>query len=185
MCVSEFACYHRGVRIFITGGPGSGKTTFARRIADARGLQMIELDEFFRVHDAIDGDDLANRRAALIRQFVVKSDWVVEGVYDQPWVDEVLLRADHVIVLRISRWRRDGHLIFRTLRRMCGFEPSPRESSWRTLFSLLRFSRRYERERYAKLEAQLRRVGCRAVTTLRTSREIETLCGIDASIGVR
>lgn len=99
------------LKVHVVGGPGSGKTTFARRLAQHRGLSAIELDAIaerggqgpkFRVLYP-----LALRQQE-INEIASSQRWVTEGSYLW-WTDELFRAADLIIWLDLPRhigiWR--------------------------------------------------------------------------------
>jgi shikimate kinase len=94
-------------RIHIIGGPGSGKTTLARRISSAQSIPAFDLDTIGYENGAGAKRPLADRladTAAVARQ----DAWITEGIFLW-WIDELLRRADVIIWLdvpwRVAAWR--------------------------------------------------------------------------------
>lgn len=84
-------------RIHIVGGPGSGKTTLARRLAAQLQIPTYDLDDI-----AFEGPHFQWRpleaRLADVSRIAAQPAWVTEGVW-LGWVDELLHAADVVVWL--------------------------------------------------------------------------------------
>jgi adenylate kinase family enzyme len=124
--------YELGRRIVITGATGSGKTTLSRRLGEALGLPVIQLDAIRHDGgwDAVDWPEMRARVEALVLRYT--DGWVCEGNYSRVR-DVTLSRCDTLISidlpLRVSFWR----LLQRCLRRAWTGEPlyapdGPRET---------------------------------------------------------
>jgi hypothetical protein len=95
------------MRIHIIGGPGSGKTTLAQRIATHFGIPFYELDTI-GWEGGVGAERPLEIRLRDINQIAAQPDWVVEGAFIG-WTDELLHSADHIVWLdlpwRIAAWR--------------------------------------------------------------------------------
>jgi len=89
-------------RVHIIGGPGSGKTTLARRLGAELGLPVYHLDEV-----AFEGPDFAksplDQRRADVCRIAAEADWITEGIF-LGWVDKLLCAADMIIWLDCVSW---------------------------------------------------------------------------------
>ena len=90
---------HPVYRIHIVGGPASGKTTLARRMAARLGAPCFDLDEV-----AYEGG-AGPRRALEVRLEAVTAiarqpRWITEGIYLW-WMDELLASADLIVWLDV------------------------------------------------------------------------------------
>ena len=85
------------------GGVGSGKTTFANRLATVSGLPVHHLDEL-AVEPA--------RRAPCVAAILGSVRWIAEGVH-LGWTDELLRSADAIVWLDHRRWWQNSALIVR------------------------------------------------------------------------
>lgn len=120
-------------RVSVVGCSGSGKTTVARRIAQALDVPHLELDA---LHwgpgwTAATADELRGRVAA-----VTSGDaWVVDGNYHSKIGTLVWERADTVVWLDPPRWRVMARSLRRTLRRILTREElwSGNRESWDAL----------------------------------------------------
>jgi hypothetical protein len=92
------------MRLYITGAPGSGKTTAAARIAKRHGMRPLCLDDI--VWDNESGmrhvRAAESARDAALRSVAAEPAWIVEGSYGLPWMRPILERADCVIILNTS-----------------------------------------------------------------------------------
>ena len=124
-------------RIVVWGATGSGKTTFARRLASTLGLTAVDLDEI-RHADGWDSTPYDQFRAILTDRLDRATEgWVTAGSYSAI-SDVYLSRCDTVVWLhlpwRISFWR----LLKRSVGRLWSQEPyypgSPARESFRKSF---------------------------------------------------
>lgn len=94
-------------RIHIIGGPGSGKTTLARRLATRLDVPFYELDVIGWEGGAGAARPLEVRLADVSR-IAAQPGWVTEGSFIG-WTDELLRAADTIVWLdlpwRIAAWR--------------------------------------------------------------------------------
>jgi adenylate kinase family enzyme len=128
-------------RVYVTGGPGSGKTTLARRIAQIQGAPLYELDALL-LEAANDVARLVVERR--VAQMAAAEVWVSDGVYFG-WTKPLLDRADLILCLD-TPW----HVaMFRIVSRHMKAEMSRdnRFPGWRLLWRFLRWSFRYYHDR--------------------------------------
>jgi adenylate kinase family enzyme len=179
-----------GRRIVVWGVTGSGKTTLSRRLGEACGLGVIEVDAIRHAGrwNAVSFDDM---RPVLSRRLAEFSDgWVLDGNYVRLG-DLYLPDADTLIWLhlpwRVSFWRLFKRTVSRAWTREPAYGPDGPRESWRLTFlsrdSILWWSisqhrvyRRNFRERIASLPPHI------AVYELRTQREVDAFL---ARLGLR
>lgn len=111
------------MRISVIGTSGAGKSTFARRLAEAIGAPYVELDA---INWQPGWRDLNTHDSAEFRRRVAEAAaaeaWVSDGNYSGVQ-DLVLARATHLVWLDYSRWVVMGRVLRRSLvRAMTGRE---------------------------------------------------------------
>ncbi len=99
----------------MVGVPGSGKSTFGRRIADTIGAPFTELDSVFHRPGWTHPDREEFR--AEVAELVAGEHWVIDGNYSAVQ-DLVWARADAVVWLNPPRVTASGRVLRRTLRRV-------------------------------------------------------------------
>jgi adenylate kinase family enzyme len=99
-------------RVLIVGGPGSGKTTFALRLAAATGLPAHHLDEVARVGGGTGPERPAAERAADVAAIVESGEWIAEGVH-LGWTAPLYEAADTIVWLDHVPWKSSGRRMVR------------------------------------------------------------------------
>lgn len=95
------------MRIFIIGGPGSGKTTLGRRIAQQFHIPFYEID-LVGWENGAGAERPMDVRLRDVHEIAIQPDWVAEGWFPV-WTDELQAAADQIVWLdlpwSIARWR--------------------------------------------------------------------------------
>lgn len=103
-------------RVSVVGNSGSGKSSLARRVAEAIGAPHVELDAIHHLRGwrPIDPDVFKGT----IEEITSGENWVIDGNYRSVVVDgPVWARADTVVWLDLPRSTVMRQVIVRTLRR--------------------------------------------------------------------
>jgi adenylate kinase family enzyme len=87
-------------RVLILGSPGSGKSTFARRLEALTGLPVVHIDQLFWDPGWVQVPK--SRYLARLRDALTEDRWIMDGNYTSS-LDLRLPRADRVILLDRSR----------------------------------------------------------------------------------
>jgi hypothetical protein len=90
-------------RIHITGGPGSGKTHLATRLAGITGLSVHHLDNVARVGGGDGPVRSDDERQPLVDAILASDGWITEGVH-LGWTEPLLERADVIVWLDSTTW---------------------------------------------------------------------------------
>jgi adenylate kinase family enzyme len=85
-------------RVYVAGGPGSGKTTFAIALADLTGLPIQHLDEIARVGGGRGHETTDSERMAAVARILESPNWIAEGVH-LGWTKPLIEAADTVVWL--------------------------------------------------------------------------------------
>lgn len=110
-------------RISVVGTSGSGKTTWAKRIADRLAVPFVELDAINHQPGWTPLDRNEFRRR--IAELADTDAWVIDGNYRSVVGEVIWKRADTVVWLDPPRWVVMRQIVGRTLRRM-----ATREELW-------------------------------------------------------
>lgn len=136
-------------KIYISGGPGSGKTTYAKRLATMMKIPCFDLDEVKWINrkDVFNLERPKEERIALLREILSKNkNWILEGIYFQDWIMPVIKQADKIIILKPHRWLRQCRIIKRSLKYILHIEPKKHKENLVTVFKLLAWSHDYEKK---------------------------------------
>ena len=88
-------------RIYITGGPGAGKSTLAKTLAESTGSQVYELDTLLWANDSTGKRIAQHDRIEIVNDIASQPKWIADGVY-VGWAQEIWRKSDLVIFMDIS-----------------------------------------------------------------------------------
>lgn len=101
-------------RIYIAGGPGSGKTTLAKRISSSLTIPFYEMD-LIGWENGVGAPRPLEVCAQDVHDIANRADWVAEGGH-HPWIDELLQRAELIVWLDLPWNIARRRLLMRHLR---------------------------------------------------------------------
>lgn len=129
---------HYPSKLYITGGPGTGKSTLAHRIGMRLSIPIYELD---RIWLALEERNEPFEAIFAERDRIAATNaWIAEGAY-LGWTIPLLQQADLIVFLDVP-WRvACFRIVVRHIKReLAGNNPFP---GWRRLYRFLRSTQRY------------------------------------------
>lgn len=144
------------MKIYIIGGPGSGKTTLAKRLSARYGIPRCDLDDLFWDNTAAAYGTKRDpaERDALLARVLEQENWIIEGVY-YAWCGRCFAEADRICFLNIPRRVYRRRIIRRFVRRKLGIEKGKKETL-RSLRDLLKWADRYREKNAVEIADILR-----------------------------
>jgi hypothetical protein len=129
------------MRVYVCGGPGAGKTTFASALADRTGMPIHHLDDIARIGGGRGPETTDAARATEVDGILSQSSWIAEGL-QLGWTARLMAAADSIVWLDAT---------------------PPRASSWRIFRRFVsggvaEFRRRQGREKFLRFGDYLRKV---------------------------
>lgn len=126
------------MKIFLIGAAGSGKTTFARRLAEAAGIEMTNLDAIFWINDgkSYGVQRPEKERNALLEEILVRPQWIIEGAY-VGWTNKAAREADIVVFMDVDGGVLRRRILCRFILRKLGIDTEDKKESLRSLIDLL------------------------------------------------
>ena len=100
------------MKIYIIGGPGSGKTHLASKIGSYFNIEHIELDKILwkdNFKSRISSFDLKTNVENIVQS---KKNWIIEGTYYKN-LENIFLNADIIVVLKTNLFIRGLRIISR------------------------------------------------------------------------
>lgn len=138
-------------KIHIIGGPGSGKSRIARKLATLCNISAYDLDDIFWDRLANDYATKAREedRNAALSKILKKKSWIIEGVYYR-WLSQAFRDADLIIVLTTSKWIRHWRIIRRFIKRKLGIIPSKKETL-RDFWELVKWNQKFDSDNLMRI----------------------------------
>ncbi|MFD1899637.1 AAA family ATPase [Enterococcus termitis] len=87
-------------KIMICGPVGSGKTTFAKKLAAKEKIQLVELDNLIWERNPR-GDKRFTKEQSiqLLQGTLATESWIIEGTTTQDWIKPAVAQADIILLL--------------------------------------------------------------------------------------
>lgn len=157
-------------RVLVVGCPASGKTTFARHLAEKTGLPLIHLDYYYHQKKYNYHDDKEAWRKRVL-SLVESDEWIIDGNYGSTF-PERFEKADTVVFFDLPR----RVVMYRLFKRRLQYVRRTRKdmpSDWREKidWEFLRFVWRFNRDRRHKITDAIDANLGKQVVVFRTSRE--------------
>jgi adenylate kinase family enzyme len=140
-------------RVIIVGGPGSGKSTFARLLGERTGLPVVHMDH---IHWKSGWEERPrDEKDRMTHEVHMRDEWIFEGGHSRTY-DERIERADTFVWLDVPV----GLRVYRVLKRLLTYygrsrpdlpDGCPEHVSWQTV-EFIRFIFRTRTSARAKLE---------------------------------
>lgn len=90
------------MKIALIGHPGSGKSTFAHRLADQQDIPWIDIDTLFDTHPYYLFFRSSYRRA-LTKLYATERNWIIDGYHGPRMTDDIWLMADYIMYFDLPR----------------------------------------------------------------------------------
>ena len=130
-------------KIFISGGPGSGKTTYAKKLSSLTGIPHFDLDDIQWDKGSFNCERPNEERLKLRDKILSENDnWIIEGVYFKDWIIPILEQSDKIIILNPSTPVRQWRIIKRFIKNKFNPENKKHKENIITLFHLLIWSQK-------------------------------------------
>jgi adenylate kinase family enzyme len=88
-------------KVIIIGSCGAGKSTFAKKLAECMGLEIIHLDQEYWKPNWVRTDSNIFREK--VKGLLRKDSWIMDGNY-RSTMDIRIAKSDTIIFLDFSRW---------------------------------------------------------------------------------
>ena len=144
-------------KIHIIGGPGSGKTYLAKKMADLLNCTHIDLDNLFWDNDreSYNNQKPASQRDKELKEILKQSSWVIEGVYGG-WPKPSFKQADIILILEPDTSLRQFRITKRFIQRKIGLTNSVKKESWKNFKGLFKWSKNYTEKNLLGIKKELK-----------------------------
>lgn len=99
-------------RILVIGCSGSGKSTLSRELAEATGLPLVHLDQYYFSPDWKESHQ--KEWTATVASLVAEDEWIMDGSYTGSLAQRAK-RADLIIYLNLPTWVCLSRVVRRTV----------------------------------------------------------------------
>ena len=145
------------MRIYIIGGPGSGKSYLARRLSESLKIPVLHLDDIHWDEKDVDFTVKApeKERDRKFREIVKKKDWIIEGAFNS-WISLALDKADHIILLKVGKYLRALRLCARNVKAWLGIVDR-KVGSFKASIELAKWNLMWDKEKMPEIERMVKK----------------------------
>jgi adenylate kinase family enzyme len=137
-------------RIYIMGPPGSGKTSFAKRISHHLKIPNFDLDNITFRKDKYKKISPAKRDKKL-KNIIKNKSWVIEGSYAHSWIYPAIKRAKLIIILKKPFNVIAKRIVMRYIRRKIKIERAEKGAgTLKELLKLINYAQTYPEDYFVK-----------------------------------
>ena len=164
-------------KVLVIGSGGSGKSTFARRLAEETGLPLIHLDALYWNPGWVETPKTQWTRR--IEHLLAGERWIMDGNYSGT-LEQRLVACDTVVFLDLPRWLCLLRVVTRKVRYGDRSRPDMREGCpERLTWEFLRWIWKYPVDRRERLLDRLSKLDSNSrVFVLRNRLEVEEFFGL-------
>ncbi|MCR8656636.1 DNA topology modulation protein [Paenibacillus endoradicis] len=162
------------MKIMIIGSPGSGKSTFSRKLGDALNLPVYHLDLYFWqpgwVQTPVDEWTVFNE------DLVMHDKWIIDGYYGKT-LDIRMQAADVIILFDLSPWITTYRVIKRRIQYHGKSRPDLNEGCPESLdWELVKYSWNFRKNRIPGIIERLQKSSENTmIIIIKTSKEAEVI----------
>lgn len=130
-------------KYFISGGSGSGKSTYAKQLSEQLNIPHFDLDDIYWITY---GHSRPKRERDIMLNKILTTNpsWIIEGVYSSAWVIPIINDADKIIIINPPTWKRQWRIIKRYLVNRFDDTQNSHNETLTSVSKLLHWSQQYE-----------------------------------------
>ena len=164
----EYSDIKKYKRIYVTGAPGVGKTTFAERLSESLGIPYFRLDDLAHSSDFSKRFSDTEKKEGL-EKLLKKSSWIIEGVHDT-WMEPLYQSAELVLNLDPPKLLS----LYRVYKRSRDLIKQGTTHTYKDMAYLLKKALKYDSEKRPETLSRIESYGLPSIS-LRRKKEVDNL----------
>ncbi|OJG98004.1 hypothetical protein RV18_GL003700 [Enterococcus termitis] len=140
-------------KIMICGPVGSGKTTFAKKLAAKEKIQLVELDNLIWERNPR-GDKRFTKEQSiqLLQGTLATESWIIEGTTTQDWIKPAVAQADIILLLLPPYHVRLYRIFSRFIKQKRNVEQANYTPTFQLLKQMIVWNHHYEQKNIFELK---------------------------------